>query len=110
MTEQDGVLMDANSLASRSATKPAAMSWPYPIDRRLDQLVELANAEGANVRRNELAAALVTAAPTDSAQLLALVIAYRKAYVRDVVVGVDNAAQVVEIPRYRPGRRRSDAS
>jgi len=105
---QDGVLLDANKLASRSPVKPAAMSWPFPIDRRLDQLVDLANNSGANVRRNELAAALVAAAPAEPEQLLALVIAYRKTPVRDVVLDVDTAAQVVEIPRYRPGRRRSD--
>ncbi|MCV7148782.1 hypothetical protein [Mycobacterium riyadhense] len=86
------------------------MNWPYPVDRRLDQLVDLANSSGANVRRNELAAALVAAAPTEADHLLNIVIAYRKAFVRDVIVGVDAAAQVVEIPRYRPGRRRHDAS
>jgi hypothetical protein len=36
-----------------------------------------------------------------------MVIDWRKSYVRDVVLGVDEAAQVVDIPKYPPGRRRA---
>lgn len=109
MADKQGVLLDANALASRAITKPSAFSWPFPADRRLDQLVEVANGAGANVRRNELASAIIASAPTDPDQLLRLVIAWRKSYVRDVVLGVDVAAQVVDIPRHPPGRRRADA-
>jgi hypothetical protein len=107
MANQQGVRLDANQQASRTVTKPAAITWPFPVDRRLDQLVEVANNAGANVRRSELAAAIVAAAPTDPAELLRMVIAWRKDYVRDVVLGVEAAAQVVDIPRYPPGRRRA---
>jgi hypothetical protein len=107
MADQQGVLLDANKLASRTVTKPAAFSWPFSVDRRLDQLVEAANGAGAGVRRNELAAAIVAAASPDPEQLLRMVIDWRKSYVRDVVLGVDEAAQVVDIPKYPPGRRRA---
>jgi hypothetical protein len=109
VTNQQGVKLDANELASGTITKAASINWPIPIDRRLDQLADLANASGANVRRNELVAAIVAAATTDPEALLRMVIAWRKSRVHQVVLGVEGAAQVVEIPRYGPGRRRVDA-
>lgn len=63
MADNRGIRLDANEHASRTVTKPAAFSWPFPVDRRLDQLVEVANGAGAGVRRNELAAAIIAAAP-----------------------------------------------
>jgi hypothetical protein len=107
MTSSQGVQLDANDVAARTVPKAAAVAWPFPLDRRLDQLVELANQAGANTRRHELAAALVAAAPPDGDELLALVIAWRKLLVREVVLDIPDAAQVVDIPRYRPGRRRT---
>ncbi|MEV7092971.1 hypothetical protein AB0M80_08980 [Amycolatopsis sp. NPDC051045] len=99
--------MDADDVAAKTVSKAASVSWPFPLDRRLDQLVELANEAGANTRRNELVAALVSAAEADGEALLHLVIGYRKLRVREVVLDVEDAAQVVELPRYPPGRRRS---
>ncbi|HEX8306573.1 MAG TPA: hypothetical protein VF612_16985 [Jatrophihabitans sp.] len=106
MTEQQGVQLDANAVAATTATKSAAVSWPFPVDRRLDQLVNLANEAGANTRRQELAAALVASSSTKPDQLLELIIRWRKQLVRDIVLDIPQAAQVVDIPRYRPGRRR----
>lgn len=103
----EGVRIDANDNASTSVSKPTSMMWPYPADRRLDQLVELANGAGANVRRNELAAALVAAAPADPGELLRIVISWRTKLVRDVVLGIEEAAQIVTIERHPPGRRRA---
>lgn len=93
-------------VASKSATKPAAISWPFAIDRRIDQLVSHANEACANTRRDELIAAIVAAAETEPEGLLHAVIAWRKLQVLDVVLEVEQAAQIVTIPRYRPGRRR----
>ncbi|MSY83887.1 MAG: hypothetical protein F2693_04075 [Actinobacteria bacterium] len=106
MPDRDGVRLDADDSAHRAVTKQAAMSWPFPIDRRLDQLVKLANDVGANTRRHELAAALVASAPTDGRQLLEMLLTWRTSRVRDVVLGVEDAAQVIELPRHPPGRRR----
>ena len=106
MTDSQGVRLDANDVAARTVPKAAAVSWPFPVDRRLDQLVDLANQAGANTRRHELAAALVAAAPADDERLLELVIAWRKLLVRQVVLDVPEAAQAIDIPRYPPGRRR----
>jgi hypothetical protein len=108
MSDQQGVKLDANEHAARTVPKASAVSWPFPVDRRLDQLVDLANEAGANVRRNELVAAIVAAATADSDALLRMVIEWRRYKVREVVLDVDTAAQVVEIPRYKPGRRRGE--
>lgn len=107
MADNQGVRLDADDVAAKAVAKAASVSWPFPLDRRLDQLVELANEAGANTRRNELAAALVAATQADGDELLQLVIAYRKLRVREVVLDVEDAAQVVALPRYPPGRRRS---
>lgn len=85
----------------------SAISWPFPIDRRLDQLLDVENDARANTRRYELAAALIATAPEDGDALLALLIAWRTSRVRDVVIGVKDAAQVIELPRHPPGRRRA---
>jgi hypothetical protein len=100
------VHLDADARAHRSVTKAAAVNWPIPVDRRLDQLVEMANEAGASTNRGELAAALVNAATADGDDLLRLVVAWRTARVRNVVVRVPEGAEVIELPRYGPGRRK----
>jgi hypothetical protein len=106
MDDDRGIRLDANAIAQHAPTKAAAVSWPFPVDRRLDQLVELANAAGAGTRRNELAAALIASASPTPDDLLQTIVAFRRQRVRDVVLNVDDSAQVVDHPRYRPGRRR----
>lgn len=106
MSDQQGVRLGADQLAAHAVSKASAVSWPYPVDRRLDQLVDLANQAGANTRRHELVAALVAATTPDGDALLRLVIEWRRAQVREVVLDVSEATQVVDIPRYPPGRRR----
>lgn len=106
MSEQPGVRFDADHVAADTVPKASAIAWPFPVDRRLDQLVELANQSGANTRRYELAAALVAAAAPDGDALLRLVIEWRRSRVREVVLDVPEATKVVDIPRYPPGRRR----
>lgn len=101
-----GVRLDANERVRDCVTKAAAITWSYPADRRLDQLVDLANEAGANTRRNELAAALVAAASREPDELLGLVLSWRRRLVREVVLDVEDAADVVELPRHPPGRRR----
>ncbi len=107
--ESRGVQLEADAKAHQVMAKAAAITWPLPVDRRLDQLVALANDVGAATRRNELAAALVAAAEADGEHLLQMILRWRRARVRDVVVDVDVEAEVVYLPRYGPGRRRGTA-
>lgn len=110
MSDRQGVRLDADEYARTAISKASAISWPFPVDRRLDQLVELANQAGANTKRHELAAALVAAGPSDPDKLLQAVIDWRKSRVRQVVLGVSEAAEIVELPRFRPGRRRASGA
>jgi hypothetical protein len=72
--EDRGISLRADLKASTAVAKQAGLSWPLPADRRLDQLVEAANESGASTRRNELAAAILFAAPSDGEMLLQLVL------------------------------------
>lgn len=84
------------------------ISWPLPADRRLDQLVDLANEAGAGARRNELAAAIVAAAEPDGEALLPFVLCWRRSKVRDVIVNPPQESSVIHFPRYGPGRRKAE--
>ena len=108
--EDKGIRLEADLKASTAVTKQAGLTWPIPADRRLDQLVELANEAGAGTRRNELAAAIVAAAEADAEALLRLVLQWRRSKVRDVIVDPPQEASVIHFPRYGPGRRKGDAS
>jgi hypothetical protein len=107
--EDRGIHLGADLKASTAATKQAGLNWPIPADRRLDQLVDLANEAGARTRRNELAAAIVAAAESDGEVLLQLVLQWRRSKVRDVIVDPPQESSVIHFPRYGPGRRKADA-
>lgn len=104
------VHLEAAARAQRTVSKAAAINWPIPVDRRLDQLVEMANDAGAATSRGELAAALVADAGADGDELLRLVLAWRTALVRDVVVQVAEDATIVVLPRFGPGRRKKPSA
>lgn len=101
-----GVQLDANARTVDTVSKAASINWPFAVDRRLDQLVDLANGVGANAKRNELAAAVVAAASANPGELLNLLLEYRVSRVSEIVLDVPDAAAVVDLPRYGPGRRR----
>lgn len=106
--EDRGVQLRADLKASKTVSKQAGLSWPIPADRRLDQLVELANDAGAATRRNELAAAIIAATEVEPEALLQLVLRWRRARVADVVLSVTADSEIVYLPRYGPGRRKAD--
>lgn len=105
--EDRGISLRADLKASTAVAKQAGLSWPLPADRRLDQLVEAANESGARTRRNELAAAILFAAPGDGEMLLQLVLRWRRALIRDVVIDTPEESSAVYLPRYGPGRRKT---
>jgi len=107
--EDRGVHLRADLKASKALPKQAGLSWPLPADRRLDQLVEVANEAGAATRRNELAAAIIAAADGEGEALLRLVIRWRRALVSDVVLGAPAESEIVYLRRSGPGRRKADA-
>lgn len=108
--EDHGVHLGADLKASKTVSKQAGLSWPIPADRRLDQLVELANEAGAATRRGELAAAIIAATEAEGELLLQLVLRWRRARVADVVLNVTPESEIIYLPRYGPGRRNADGT
>lgn len=106
--EDRGVHLGADLKASKTVSKQAGLSWPIPADRRLDQLVELANEAGAATRRGELAAAIIAATEAEGELLLQLVLRWRRARVADVVLNATPESEIIYLPRYGPGRRKAD--
>jgi hypothetical protein len=84
-----------------------SISWPTPIDRRLDELVGLARDAARDTNRRELIAALVLAAPTDPTKLDEIVKRYRLAVALDALVRpeVVEDGNVLVLPKHRPGPR-----
>ncbi|OLT30704.1 hypothetical protein BJF79_38385 [Actinomadura sp. CNU-125] len=56
-------------LLKDSAKRTTSVQWPDAVDDRLQVLVALAAAEGVQVSRAQLLAALVASAPMDGVQL-----------------------------------------
>jgi hypothetical protein len=86
-------------------TRATSMNMPVAIQRRLDELAELARTTRAS--RNELLAALVADAPFDGDRLVQLINNYRQMTVGDVLdQGVDQPDDVdnVVVQMRKPGR------
>jgi hypothetical protein len=77
------------------------ISWPVPINHRLDELVDLARHAGYDLNRNELLAALVFAMPPDGQKLGRLVVSYQRAKAGDAVL----APGPIPVLQRKPGRR-----
>ena len=85
--------------------KNAAVAWPLPVDRRLDELVELAREAGERTTRKELAAAIILAAPAEPDALSEMLRTYRRAHARDALIGPVDDVNVISIHRHKPGPR-----
>lgn len=96
--------LPADQLVRDCPQKQAAVSWPLPVDVRLDELLAQADAAGENTCRKELVAAIVAATRLTDAQLGRLLRRYRKTKVRDLVSMADGE-NVVPFTKHRPGRR-----
>jgi hypothetical protein len=78
---------------------------PAPLNERIEELVRLANAAGADATRKQVIAALVLAASTDPRMLLKQVIGYRTAHAEDAAVSPAGVDAVLNPRRYARGRR-----
>ena len=85
----------------------ATFTIPRPISHRADLLVQEARREGERIHRNELVAALILRASEDGETLGRMVREYRRASAREAVtIGKHRPANVLELPRQRPGPRK----
>lgn len=89
------------------AKEPTTFTIPRPISHRLDLLVEQAKSDGERTHRNELVAALIQSAPEEGEALSHLIRDYRRASARAAVaVGGRRPANVLALPKQRPGPRK----
>lgn len=68
-------------------------------------LVDVANSAGLRTSKQELLAALVSAAPTSADDLEDALRRYRRSTAGDIVFGAGDDSVVISIERRRPGRR-----
>lgn len=85
--------------------KPAAVAWPLPVDRRLDELVSRARDYGERTTRKELAAAIVFGFDSTAEDISALLRRFRTATAGDAVLERPTDENVLRLPRHRPGPR-----
>lgn len=100
--------LTADQLVRDCPQKQAAVSWPLPVDVRLDELLAQADAAGENTSRKELVAAIIATTRVTDAELGRLLRRYRKAKVRDLV-SLPEGENVVPFTKHKPGPRTSSA-
>lgn len=84
-----------------------SISWPTPVDRRLDELVSIARDAARDTNRREMLAALVLAASPDPEHVDTLLKEYRLATARDALIEPEAVEEdnVIRLPKHRPGPR-----
>ncbi len=106
---RDAVPLESARRAVDCEETGVSFRLPSPFDRRLNQLRDLLAAAGFPADRKTVLTALIYAAPTDSSELLDIVMRSRTAAVREVVLGAEGDGDVVSIPRPTVGRPRRRA-
>lgn len=97
------------SLRLRDAPqRQCAISWPLPVDMKLERLLVSATDAGENTSRKEIVAALVAFASVDGNELGELLRRYRLAEVGGILPGEsdgDGDADVLHFKARKPGPR-----
>lgn len=98
------VQLPAEELLIDGEERNPGLTWPLAVDRWLEARLDQARAAGVATSRKELAAALMTADEPDDEALAALLRAYRRRRVRDLLPSAVEDGQVVYLKR-GPGPR-----
>lgn len=89
-----------------SQDKAVSIRWPIALDKRLDDLVDRANASGENTSRRELLAALLLDADHTGEELGYLLRTYRTAAADQAPLEVDrDDGNVLSFEAHKPGPR-----
>jgi hypothetical protein len=97
---------DADGRLVEQRERNLGVNVPVPVSERVDSLAELLYAEGHGpVARKELVAALILAASTEPARLAEHLSSYRRARVRDALVGQPPSGNVISFAVRAPGPR-----
>jgi hypothetical protein len=97
--------LDMDRLVSKSGDRQAGISWPLPVDAKLERLLQMARDVGEPTSRREIAACLLALADVvDGNELSEMLFRYRRMRVRDVLSAPDEA-KVIAFARHGPGPR-----
>jgi hypothetical protein len=103
-----GAGVPVDSSLRNSPKLSVGLVLPAALSERLDCLVALAEKQGERTNRREVVAALLLAAAPSGAVVSELIREFRRAQVRDALVG-DPSDEVFKVERRKPGPRpRSD--
>jgi hypothetical protein len=101
--------LEMDDLVSTYADRQAGISWPLPVDAKLEHLLQLARSVGEPTSRREIVACILTLAEVDGPDHLSEMLRrYRRMKVRDMPSASDES-NVVEFKSYGPGPRRRQA-
>ena len=76
--------VELDSLVSACEVRQAGVSWPLPVDHKLDRLLAEARAVTERTSRREIVAALIALSDLDGDGVSALVRRYRRTRVQDI--------------------------
>jgi hypothetical protein len=88
---------------------PVGVRVPFPLEERLNQLLQVAEDAGQRTDKTELVAAFLYASPSDVEGLESTLRSYRIASASDALLAPP-ADNVVRLQRRRPGPRRRKAA
>jgi hypothetical protein len=101
--------LEMDELVSTYADRQAGISWPLPVDAKLEHLLQLARSVGEPTSRREIAACILALAEVMSPEHLSTMLRdYRRMKVRQMP-SASNDSNVVEFRPHGPGPRRRQA-
>jgi hypothetical protein len=87
--------------------RQAGISWPLPVDAKLEELLKAARSVGERTSRREIVAAIIAMANYSGEELSNLLRSYRLARVGEVLQSSDTS-NVVKFTQHGPGPRRRE--
>jgi hypothetical protein len=103
----EGIEVDLGGWLAEQPQVQLAAWIPAPVDRRLDQLVDLLHERAralGNVNQSELVAALLKAAPSDADDLTPVIVSYREAKAHQALLDQTETEGRAILPRRLRGR------
>jgi hypothetical protein len=109
MTDRKQTTLKMGDSVSGYPDRQAGISWPLPVDAKLEDLLKAARDVGERTSRREIAAAIIAMTELSGERLSDLLRRYRLARVKDVLQPSDTSNVVeVEFTPYGPGPRRRE--
>jgi hypothetical protein len=98
-----------DELVSTYENRQAGISWPIPVDARLERLLQMAREDGEPTSRREIVACILALAEVaDAVALRTMLSRYRRMRVHELLSAPDDT-NVVAFTQHGPGPRRRQA-